>query len=96
MDDEEQAMVEDGDVDADALNLDASAPAAAARAPSAADKGKGVQRDEAPSLSKEEQDKVDEAERQKIIDKVLKRSEVVKVSFLAQLGLLRKARAGGS
>lgn len=82
LDDEEQPMVEDGDVDADALNLDASTPSGAAGEPSAVDKGKGVQRDEAPSLSKEEQAEEDEAERQRIIDKVLKRSEVVKVSFL--------------
>ncbi|ORY84683.1 hypothetical protein BCR35DRAFT_324752 [Leucosporidium creatinivorum] len=97
LNDEDQPMVEDGDLDADALSLGAAAPSAAAVEPSAVDKGKGVLRDEAPSLSKEEQDKLDEAERQKIIEKVLKRSEVVKTTrnFMNRLALAAfKAQRG--
>lgn len=80
---DDELMAEDADVDADAFSLTASAPSVDAGQSTSArvDKGKRPQRDEAPpSLSVEEQDKVDEAERQKIVEKVLKRAETARVS----------------
>lgn len=73
--------MEDGDLERDQLHLGA----AAHQQYSAESKGKQVMRDSAGagsslSFSQAEQDRRDELERQQMIDKVLKRAQIAKVS----------------
>lgn len=83
-------MVEDGDLDRDQLHLGAAQY-------SADRKGKQVVRESTGvgSSKREQQEQRDEMDRQRMIQKVLKRAQIAKVSFPLSSRLLDKAGASG-